>query len=52
MIVQTGPANSNGVKAHLFSDIYQQSKASCTMSFFYNMNAENDLVNFCLIIYF
>ncbi|XP_076802493.1 MAM and LDL-receptor class A domain-containing protein 1-like [Clavelina lepadiformis] len=42
MIVETGSYSTSGFKAHLISDVYQRSASSCTMSFYFNMNSNNN----------
>ena len=49
MIVNTGPSMQVGAKAHLRSDVFQRSSESCTMTFYYNMNAVNSQVYFLVI---
>ena len=44
MIVETGSYSTSGFKAHLISDVYQRSASSCTMSFYFNMNSNNNQV--------
>ncbi|XP_078483553.1 MAM and LDL-receptor class A domain-containing protein 1 isoform X3 [Ciona intestinalis] len=42
MVVTTGPQTNVGSKAHLITDVYHRSAASCKMNFYYNMNSNNN----------
>uniref|UniRef100_H2XUP0 MAM domain-containing protein n=1 Tax=Ciona intestinalis TaxID=7719 RepID=H2XUP0_CIOIN len=42
MVVTTGPQTNVGSKAHLITDVYHRSAASCKMNFYYNMNSNDN----------
>ena len=44
MSVATSSNRAEGAKAHLKSDIFQRSAASCSMTFYYNMNSASGQV--------